>query len=334
MARVSLEHTQLNIMLVISTILTAISTLLILVRCTIRFYLLASPGYDDYMSIVAVVCIIAYLAVIYIGFENGMGFPMTTLTPDEMVLDLKLVLIVEVIYYTIIFAIKTSITFMYDRFAISDKFKKYCIGTNVFLALFFVVCIGCAIGQCTPITKAWDITGLAPGSCINLTAFFYFTSGFSILTDIWILVLPISTLRKLQIPHRDRIILFGVFGVGAFATAMSCARLYSIYTYTLAADPFKDSVLVNIWSMVEINAAVACACAPAIKPLFSPRRLLNARQRGNYEQHSPPPPTPRSPGFKSTSQSHIISERYVSGPDSPKASSPATDEFELGRTSL
>lgn len=71
------------------------------------------------------------------------------------------------------------------------------------------------------------------------------TSGFNILTDIWILLLPIPTLRSLKISRHSRYVLYGIFGVGAFATAMSIVRLYSIHIYTLAEDPFKDGVLVR-----------------------------------------------------------------------------------------
>ncbi len=105
------------------------------------------------------------------------------------------------------------------------------------------------------------------------------TSSFNIITDIWILVLPINTLRAINRPTHEKIALFIIFGVGTFAAVASMVRLHTIYTYTEAADPFKDSLLVNIWSMIEVNIAIACASVPALKPLFSAsqrRRTLEA----------------------------------------------------------
>jgi hypothetical protein len=78
----------------------------------------------------------------------------------------------------------------------------------------------------------------------------------------------------------------GIFGIGTFATIVAIVRLHTIYTYTLATDPFQQGILVNLWSVIEINVAVICASAPALKPLFSPQALLNARQGSSRHKHS------------------------------------------------
>ncbi len=87
-------------------------------------------------------------------------------------------------------------------------------------------------------------------------------------------------------PRNEKIALVGVFGVGTFATIVAIIRLHTIYTYTLATDPFQQSILVNLWSVLEINVAVICASAPALKPLFTPQALTNARQGSTPPKHS------------------------------------------------
>ncbi|KAK9780378.1 hypothetical protein SCAR479_03015 [Seiridium cardinale] len=162
---------------------------------------------------------------------------------------LKTIFAIEVIYYTIVFAVKSSILFMYLRFAVSKGFLRLCHGTLVLLAVFYVTCLGV-------------------------------TSGFNIITDLWILLLPIPTLMSIGIEHKEKLVLYGVFGIGVFATALSCVRLQSIYTYTLATDPFHEGISVNLWSMIEVNSAIFCANVPALKPLFQPRRLLETVRSG------------------------------------------------------
>ncbi|KAJ8130812.1 hypothetical protein O1611_g2818 [Lasiodiplodia mahajangana] len=223
--------------------------------------------------------------------------------------------------------------------AIWANFKKLCIGTNVVLATFYVICIATTLGQCTPLEKAWDVTRTLPGRCINTTAFFYcesydsqrsylrnahistVTSGFNILTDVWILLLPIPTLRSLKISQHSRYVLYGLFGVGGFATAMSCVRLYSIHIYTLAEDPFKDGVLVNLWSMVEVNIAIVCASIPALKPLVAPKKLLSQwRQRRGYSSHITEPLSHRpskASGISFTSNSNAATVGTMNRPNSP-----------------
>lgn len=103
------------------------------------------------------------------------------------------------------------------------------------------------------------------------------TSAFNIITDIWILGLPIHTLRSILRPNREKIALFLIFGAGTFAPISSIVRLHTIYRYTLATDPFKESILVNLWSIIEVCVGVACASVPALKPVFSRAQRMRSR---------------------------------------------------------
>ncbi|KAI0126043.1 integral membrane protein [Xylariales sp. AK1849] len=278
-------------LIVTSAILTSLSTTLILLRCAVRFGVIRKPGWDDVMIIAGTLFTIGYLIILLVMRSNKIGFPMTTLTRDNMISLLKSAFATEVMYYTIIFTIKSSILFMYLRFAVSKVFRYLCHGTLILLAVFFLICIFGTVGQCRPLDKAWDISRTMPGTCTNTTAFFYFTSGFNIVTDFWILLLPILTLRKIHIPPWEKWALYCVFGIGSFATALSCVRLQSIYRYTLAADPFHDAISVNLWSMIEINTALVCANIPALKPLFKPRSLMESvrgsiRKKSGYKYRS------------------------------------------------
>ena len=88
-------------------------------------------------------------------------------------------------------------------------------------------------------------------------------------------------------PRHEKIALFGIFGVGSISCIMSIVRLQSIYTYTLAQDPFRDAIQVNVWSEIEFHIAILCASVPALKPIFSPRRLRELSHRGpqKYQYH-------------------------------------------------
>ncbi|TGJ84616.1 hypothetical protein E0Z10_g4153 [Xylaria hypoxylon] len=294
-------------------------------RSVIRFFMIFKPGLDDCMIIGALLFTIAYQATIYIiKVHGGMGMPIMTLSSGEMTTFLKGTFAIEIFYYTIVFCVKSSIIFMYQRFAIWATFKRLCIATNVLLVTFYIACIAATLGQCAPLEKAWDVTRMLPGKCINTTAFFYFTSGFNIITDFWILLLPIPTLRSLKISRHSRYVLYGIFGIGSFATAMSCVRLYSIHIYTLAEDPFKDGVLVNLWSMVEVNIAIICASIPALKPLVAPRKLLNERrQRRGYSSHITEPlshrPSKTSRFSSTTSRTHIATMGSPNRVSSPRS---------------
>ncbi|KAL0936270.1 uncharacterized protein CTRU02_208485 [Colletotrichum truncatum] len=276
--------------LVITTcIFTAIATIVVMARTFVRAVLIRKPGLDDYTMIVAMAFSLGYLVEVFVGKANHIGFSSDTLSIENMVSLLKNTLAIQVTYYVCVSTIKISILCMYLRFAVTRTFNVLCLYTIGFHVIFFIICIVVTLAQCQPLHRMWDLTKTVQGHCINTTAFFYFTSGFNIITDIWILVLPIKTLMGILRPRKEKIALTIIFGVGAFATITSIVRLHTIYTYTLAEDPFRESILVNIWSILEINIGIICASVPALKPLFTPKALREAtsrKKRTGYQYHS------------------------------------------------
>ncbi|KZL65570.1 integral membrane protein [Colletotrichum incanum] len=278
-----------NSLVITACFFTGISTIVVIARTFVRAVLIRKPGLDDYSMLVAIIFTMGYLAEIFVGKANHIGFPMKTLSFENMTNLLRTTLAIQVTYYVCITAIKISILCMYLRFAVTRSLNVLCICTILFHLLFFFICIGVTLSQCQPLHKMWDLTQAVDGVCINTTAFFYFTSGFNIVTDIWILVLPIKTLSGILRPRREKIALGIIFGVGMFATITSIIRLHTIYTYTLAQDLFRESILVNIWSILEINIGIICASVPALKPLFTPKVLREAagrNKRTGYQYHS------------------------------------------------
>ncbi|KAM7216426.1 hypothetical protein V8F06_008139 [Rhypophila decipiens] len=265
-------------LIAVSVVMVTMAAIFVVLRCISRFILIRNPGPDDYLIILAMLLTIGYLINIFILRNNHIGFPIAYLTPENMVTFIKATLAIQVMYYVNICCIKTSILFTYLRFAVTNTFRKICLGTIILHAVFFLVCFVVTLAQCQPLSKMWDITKTADGTCIDTTAFFYFTSAFNILTDIWILVLPIKTLRSINRPTREKYALFLIFGVGTFAAGASIVRLHTIYTYTLSQDPFRDGILVNQWSVIEVTIAISCASVSALKPVFSSRQRRMSRR--------------------------------------------------------
>ncbi|KAK0720169.1 integral membrane protein [Lasiosphaeris hirsuta] len=264
-------------LIITSVVMTTMAGLFVIFRCISRFILIRNPGPDDYFMLAALLLTVGYVVEIFILKANHLGFPMTMLTPDNMVTFIKVTLGIQTMYYANVFCIKTSILLTYLRFAVSRTFRMLCFGTILIHAIFFVVCLCVTLAQCLPLERMWDLTGTVEGRCINTTAFFYSTSAFNIVTDIWILIIPFKTLHGIQRPRHEKVALFCIFGVGAFATVASIVRLHTIYIYTLAEDPFRDGVAINLWSIIEVTIAISCASVSALKPIFSGRQRRATR---------------------------------------------------------
>ncbi|KEY73883.1 hypothetical protein S7711_06093 [Stachybotrys chartarum IBT 7711] len=257
--------------------LTIASIVVVTLRVFARIWLIKKPGYDDWLICVALACVITYMVEILVGCKYGMGFPMDTLSLENMVNLMKITLAIQATYYIAVASIKISILLMYLRFAVDQRFRQIVIGTIGFHVVFLIVCIVVVFTQCQPIAEFWDLRQTIDGSCtINPTAFFYFTSAFNIATDIFILGLPVKTLISINRPTREKIALLCIFLIGTFATITSIIRLHTIHDYTLADDPFRHSILVNLWSVIEVNVGIICASVPALKPLFTPHVIKEA----------------------------------------------------------
>jgi hypothetical protein len=123
------------------------------------------------------------------------------------------------------------------------------------------------IFQCIPIAYIWEGWQKPDyvGYCLNLNHLTFISTGFSIVQDLVILILPLPSLFQLKINIRDKIGLVFMFSLGLFATAISCLRtLYIIEFDRSNTNPTWEYVDLIIWTGLEVAVAVIVACLPAI----------------------------------------------------------------------
>ncbi|KAH6715779.1 hypothetical protein DL95DRAFT_365984 [Leptodontidium sp. 2 PMI_412] len=257
-------------MMVISIIFTVFGSIAIVLRLVGRWVVLRKFGVDDITMVAGMVLTGGYLFEILYGRRFGLGLHGKDIALDQMPNVLKIIYTIQLTYNTIITLVKISIVSFYLRLATVDSFlRKGSLGTIAFLVVFYTATQITTTLQCTPIRSNWDITGTVKKTCIDTVVYFYILAAVNILVDIWILLLPIKTLKDIKRSRRDKIVLFIIFGVGGFSCISSIIRLYTIKVFATSDDPFFDGVPINIWSMIEINVAVVCASVPAMKPLFT-----------------------------------------------------------------
>ncbi|KAF7545136.1 hypothetical protein G7Z17_g9410 [Cylindrodendrum hubeiense] len=114
--------------------------------------------------------------------------------------------------------------------------------------------------KCSPIEGAWNKT-IGP-KCINLTKNWYANAGFSIATDILILLLPLQPLWASKLPVVQKWSLMIVFTLGGFVTVTSIMRSKTLSFSTTSPDTTSDDITSTLWTMVEENVAIICACLP------------------------------------------------------------------------
>ncbi|EFQ32399.1 CFEM domain-containing protein, partial [Colletotrichum graminicola M1.001] len=149
--------------------------------------------------------------------KSGSGKDIWTLKPEQINDDLlgKIFYILTICYMTCLAAIKASILFLYLRIFPDARFRKMLWYTQLVNLVAFIACVTTAIFCCQPINYFW--TGWAKeteGSCIDLNSFSEAHGGFNVVLDIWILLLPLSQIYKLNMKPKKKLGLMLVFGIG------------------------------------------------------------------------------------------------------------------------
>jgi hypothetical protein len=183
-----------------------------------------------------------------------------------LALPLQLFYVHQIFYKVSINLTKISITLLYTRiFGNTRWFRFTCYFIMTATAMYCVSSVAATIFQCTPVPRMWDKT--IAGTCINTSQFYYANAGFSIATDVIILFLPMPLVLNLQIPKIQKVALFLVFTLGGFVVVTSCLRLTTLNNNATSQDPTWD-IEASMWTVIEMNVAIVCACLPMIRPLI------------------------------------------------------------------
>ncbi|CAH0044310.1 unnamed protein product [Clonostachys solani] len=202
----------------------------------------------------------------YVG-QRSFGVDIWTLDPDALTMSFKLFYVNESFYVVTLCLCKVSILFLYLRIFPSQQFRLAVNGALLLTILPTVVIMFLQIFQCIPIAYIWEGWQKPNyvGYCLNLNHLTFISTGFSIVQDLVILILPLPSLFQLNIKIRDKIGLVFMFSLGLFVTAISCLRtLYIIKFDRSNTNPTWEYVDLIVWTGLEVAVTIIVACVPAI----------------------------------------------------------------------
>ncbi|KAF2469064.1 uncharacterized protein BDR25DRAFT_230040 [Lindgomyces ingoldianus] len=118
---------------------------------------------------------------------------------------------------------------------------------------------------CQPFRYKWDKN--INGHCANLLASYRYFSIPNIITDIAILLLPVSTVWKLQVSKLQKLGIFLTFLAGGLGIIAALIRFVGFFTVDLNRDPTYYGVTTMLLSIAEPGAYFICSTLPYIRPL-------------------------------------------------------------------
>ncbi|KAK9438245.1 Peptidase cysteine/serine, trypsin-like protein [Metarhizium brunneum] len=326
---------------VVSKVFAIISAMFVIQRFAYKFWAKLEYGLDDwFVLLTTVVGIPTTVMNVHYVAPNGIGRDAWTLTYDNITNFGRYFYILEIIYIVEVSLSKLAILFFYIRIFPGRRVRRVLWGSVAFVALFGIAFTFSAIFQCTPIDHNWlKWDGIHEGRCVNINAGAWSNAAISILLDGWMLAVPLWQLKALNLDWKKKIGVGLMFGVGAFVTIVSILRLKSLVKFgSDSTNPTWDFFNVGIWSVVEINVAVICACLPTFRlvlvRLFP--RILGTSQRF-YAKHGTKngykSPTRRgSRPMGTTSVSHVERSQNGREPLSKHITLHKTFSIEYGET--
>lgn len=181
---------------------------------------------------------------------------------------------------------KTSILTFFLLIAKDEPLFRWCN----YLTLAVVNVAGLALTllnilQCRPVSAGFIYPTPQSANCIDIVTLYLSSAPVNIITDLAILFLPMPTLTSMRLPRKQKIILVFTFSLFMFVTVVDIVRIAYLENAALARLKVAGTKSGNsriieqtdfpwyaslsfMWSAVEVNLGIACACVPSLKPLF------------------------------------------------------------------
>ncbi|KAI9926674.1 hypothetical protein ASPWEDRAFT_722856 [Aspergillus wentii DTO 134E9] len=261
-----------------------ITPIVVFARLLSRQFLSGHIGADDWTILASCVFAETVSIQMIIVCEWAFGKHASDLSNNDlMIKTLKLYFVAQILYKINIGLTKISILLLYIRLFIRRWFVITCWTWVGIVVAFTVGTVFSSIFQCTPVQYAFNKSIPGAGTCLNLTAFWYANAAFNILSDFVIIALPVPIISKLQLPLKSKIALCGLFAVGIFVCITSILRITTLNIATTHLDTTWNSIGSSMWTVIESNLGIICACLPALR---RPLGLLFPRLFGKIHRSS------------------------------------------------
>ncbi|KAF2796780.1 hypothetical protein K505DRAFT_372933 [Melanomma pulvis-pyrius CBS 109.77] len=182
----------------------------------------------------------------------------------------------QVIWNPTVGVTKLSIAFLYKRIFATYAFRMLTWGTIVMLAAWTIAFTLVNIFPCYPISNAW--TTESTDGCVNFPAMYTAAVASNVATDIIVMLIPIYNVWNLHMPMRRKLGVVSIFCLGSFVIVTGIIRLVLLVrAYAALEDPVFMDITYDfsppiLWTVVEINLGVTCACLPLMRPVWRAAR--------------------------------------------------------------
>ncbi|KAI1771062.1 hypothetical protein F4818DRAFT_220614 [Hypoxylon cercidicola] len=272
----SSEHTVIWAINGLVVVLAVLSTAL---RFYTRIFTKAGLKADDWLILGALVtALVMAVLVIWGNTADPDGLRMSEntdpnypYTPQDR-LYLKLSFSCSVLYFTVCGGTKLGILLMYHRiFSVSTAFRYQVFVLSGLVIGWWVGCTVAALRKCQSLESGLASTLNDPRYCFDFNVFWLASGICEILLDVLILTLPVGVIVRMRYSPRQKLIVSGIFLLGAFIIVTGMVKVILAYTPGKRSLSYANA---ELWAALHFSMAILCASLPIFRPLI--RRVANS----------------------------------------------------------
>lgn len=185
-----------------------VSATVLLIRLGYKLFIAGVDlGLDDWLILATVLTGIPTTIITSLGsIPNGLGRDIWTLEPVEITNFTYYFYFMSWLYFLDLALLKISLLFFYLRIFPSRPIRILLWGTIIFNVIWGI-CFALLIAlECQPISHFWTYwDGEHAGTCLNTNAIAWANAAISIAADIWMLAIPLSQLKNLQLHWKKKV---------------------------------------------------------------------------------------------------------------------------------
>ncbi|KAH6984995.1 hypothetical protein BKA56DRAFT_582085 [Ilyonectria sp. MPI-CAGE-AT-0026] len=193
-------------------------------------------------------------------FPYGLGQHVWDTDPAELP-EFKKRLLAALAPYVVCPAMtKLAILSVLYRISPGRWFRIFTYSLALIISVYTIVFIVILAGPCNPIEPNGS-------TCIGIGAKTH--AALNITTDVIIIILPLPTLWKLQMPFRKKLVAGGILTLGSAVLLASIARAPYVAMLANNGDFYYTLAKSAVWSMLELNLGIVCSNLMRMKPFIS-----------------------------------------------------------------
>jgi hypothetical protein len=226
-----------------------------------------------------------------IACSHGFGLRSRFVSPSDRRTVLRLVFIIQIIWYWSLTLVKLSVALLLLRLKPGRTWRIF---LHSIIALLFLTLIAQTLFpflQCRPFSIYWDPSAFSnPGNvtCIPrdiITANIIANSTINVTTDLILSFVPITFIRKLRRPRSEKIFLSILMALGLGASTFAILRTAGLRTFNRDKEDFlRGNVMPVLWATLEQEVAMIAATVPTLRSLG--QNVLVRAGKFFYEEES------------------------------------------------